>query len=71
MLSGTVPFKANNMDDLHKLITKGTFPKIKDISEEASDLLNGILEIDPRKRYTAEHILRHPFLNNSKMKSIN
>jgi serine/threonine protein kinase len=71
MLSGTVPFKANNMDDLHKLITKGTFPKIKDISEEASDLLNGILEIDPRKRYTAEQILRHPFLNNSKTKSIN
>ena len=32
MLSGTVPFKANNMQVLHKLIMKGEFSKIKDIS---------------------------------------
>ncbi len=25
MLCGTVPFKAGNMQDLHKLILKGTF----------------------------------------------
>jgi serine/threonine protein kinase len=33
MLSGTVPFKANNMNDLHKMIMKGNYPLIKDISE--------------------------------------
>jgi len=32
MLSGTVPFKANSMNDLHKLILKGTYNEIKDIS---------------------------------------
>ena len=33
MLSGTVPFKANNMNDLHKLIIKGNFQFIKEISD--------------------------------------
>jgi serine/threonine protein kinase len=33
MLSGTVPFKANNMNDLHKMIIRGNYPHIKDISD--------------------------------------
>jgi len=33
MLSGTVPFKANNMKDLHKTIIKGIYNKIPEISE--------------------------------------
>ncbi len=33
MLSGTVPFKANNMNELHKIIIKGYFQPIKDISD--------------------------------------
>ena len=33
MLSGTVPFKANNMNDLHKMIIRGNYPPIKDISD--------------------------------------
>lgn len=32
MLSGTVPFKANSMNDLHKLILKGQYNEIKEIS---------------------------------------
>lgn len=32
MLSGTVPFKANSMNELHKLISKGNYSEIKDIS---------------------------------------
>lgn len=32
MLSGTVPFKANSMKDLHKLILKGQYNEIKEIS---------------------------------------
>ena len=73
MLSGTVPFKANNMSDLHKLILKGNPPKIKDISEEANNLINGLLEIDVKKRLNAEQILNHVWLktndNNGKFKS--
>lgn len=64
MLSGMVPFKANNMVDLHKLILKGTYNPIKDLSEDASNLLKGLLELDPKKRFTAEQILSHPWLRN-------
>ena len=39
MLYGTVPFKANNMNDLHKLIMKGKYTLKDDISDEARDLL--------------------------------
>lgn len=73
MLSGTVPFKANNMNDLHKIILKGSFNPIKDISEDAANLINGILEVDTKKRLTVEQILNHPWLNsdeyNGKIKS--
>lgn len=74
MLSGTVPFKASNMNDLHKLIIKGNPAVIKDISNEANDILNGILEIDLKKRLTIEQILDHPWLkhcdtNNGKFKA--
>jgi len=32
MLSGTVPYKANSMNELHKLILRGNYNEIKDIS---------------------------------------
>ncbi len=35
MLCGTVPFKAQNLEDLHKLILKGDFTFPVELSEEA------------------------------------
>jgi len=35
MLYGTVPFKAQNMTDLHKLIMKAKYTLKDDISEES------------------------------------
>ena len=63
MLSGCVPFKAPNLKDLHNLIISGNYQEIKDISQDASNLLKNILEIDPKKRYTTENILNHPWLS--------
>lgn len=54
MLYGTVPFKANNMDELHKLICKGKYALKDDISIEARNLLRGLLEVNPEKRLTIE-----------------
>ena len=65
MLSGTVPFKASNMADLHKLILKGNYSAIKDISDEASGLISGLLEIDAKKRLNIDQILNHAWLRNS------
>ena len=62
MLSGTVPFKANEIKELHKLIISGNYQQLKDISKEASHLLKNIFEVDPNKRITTEKILNHPWL---------
>lgn len=52
MLYGTVPFKANNMEELHKLIIKGKYVLKDDITIEARNLLRGLLEVNPDKRLT-------------------
>ena len=62
MLYGTVPFKANNMHELHKLILKGKFTLKDEISVEAKDIIQKMLECDPKKRITIEEILTHKWL---------
>jgi 5'-AMP-activated protein kinase, catalytic alpha subunit len=57
MLYGAMPFKANNIAEQHKQVTD-TEPVYKEeISKEAIDLLKGILEKDPTKRFGAAEIL--------------
>jgi len=59
ILYGTVPFKANNMSDLHQLILKAKY-SLKDdkveISEEAKNLIKALLEPEPKKRLTIEQV---------------
>ncbi len=62
MLYGTVPFKANNMSELQKLIIKAKYTLKDDITAEARDLLEGLLEKDPQKRLTIPQILQHKWL---------
>lgn len=64
MVYGTVPFKASNMSELHKLIIKGKYTLKDDVSEEVRDLLTKMLEADPAKRYTIPQILCHKWFNN-------
>jgi serine/threonine protein kinase len=54
MLYGTVPFKGNNMNELHDLIVEAKYTLKDDISEESRDLLKGLLEPDPYKRITMD-----------------
>ena len=65
MLYGTVPFKANNMSELQKLIMKAKYTLKEDVSEEARELLQGLLERDPAKRLTIDQILEHKWLANA------
>ena len=62
MLYGTVPFKANNMSELQKMIVKAKYVLKDDISEDARNLLSGLLERDPKKRLTVPQILAHSWL---------
>jgi len=62
MLYGTVPFKAASMEELHSLILRGVYTLKDDVSQEARDMLRGLLEINPHKRLGYEEILNHPWL---------
>ena len=68
MLAGVQPFKANKIEDLKEIILKGQFEKIEEVSEEANDLIKGMLELNPNKRFTIEDILKHPWLKNVNIK---
>ena len=62
MLSGTVPFKGNDIKELNNGIMKGIYNSINDISNQANHLLKCILEVDPKKRISINDILSHPWL---------
>lgn len=65
MLSGMVPFKANDMNKLQELISKGEFASLDFVSKEANNLIHGILEVDVKKRLTSSEILNHPWMYES------
>ena len=74
MLYGTVPFKASNIQELHKQVVKCK-PDYKEDTESASPLalklLKGILERDPQKRLTCAQILAHPWMDTKRSKGKN
>lgn len=62
MLSGTVPFKASNMKELHKMIMKGKFHFKEECSELSKHLIKAMLNIDPKARISISEILKHPWM---------
>lgn len=62
MLYGTVPFKANNMTELQQIIMKADYKLKEDISDDARELLKGLLEPDPENRLTVAEILSHSWM---------
>ena len=63
MLNGGVPFKGNSVYELKEKIIKGEFKEIKNISNEANNIIKRLLCVDPSKRITEDEILKHPWLN--------
>ena len=62
MLCGTVPFKAQNMQELYKIIKKMDYGYPGDVSIEARSLVDGMLQLEPRERLSLPEILSHPWL---------
>ena len=62
MLSGTQPFKGNNINELTNNILLGKYNNIDFISNEANDLINHMLQVDVNKRYNVNQCLSHPWL---------
>ncbi|XP_063040561.1 serine/threonine-protein kinase D3 isoform X2 [Engraulis encrasicolus] len=63
-LSGTFPF--NEDEDINDQIQNAAFmyppTPWKDISSEATDLINNLLQVKMRKRYSVDKSLSHPWL---------
>lgn len=60
LLTGSVPFKANNLKELQKQVLQGKY-KIPDfISSEARDLISQMLEIVPYTRISVRKAIEHP-----------
>ena len=45
MLCGTVPLKAPTLEELHKLILAGEFSIPENLSNEAKDLIKGMIQL--------------------------
>ncbi|CDW78202.1 protein kinase domain containing protein [Stylonychia lemnae] len=63
MLYGNVPFKANQMGDLNKMILDANIEYKDTASEEARDLMMRMLQKNPNKRLTAEEVLDHAWFD--------
>ena len=63
LLCGTPPFFGINEEEIYRKILIGNFTfrhKIwNEISQEAKDLINGLLELNPNKRLSAKDALNH------------
>lgn len=63
MLCGTIPFKANNINDLHTLILSGNFDLPFDLSVQAKDLIVKMIKLNPYERISIENALKHEWFN--------
>jgi calcium/calmodulin-dependent protein kinase I len=68
LLCGFPPFYSENQVLLFKQIKSADFqfasPYWDDISQEAKDVVNGLLVVDPTKRLTSEQLLEMPWIKN-------
>eukprot|EP00800_Vazella_pourtalesii_P006397 TRINITY_DN1823_c0_g2_i3.p1 TRINITY_DN1823_c0_g2~~TRINITY_DN1823_c0_g2_i3.p1 ORF type:complete len:342 (-),score=106.97 TRINITY_DN1823_c0_g2_i3:119-1144(-) len=74
LLSSTVPFmpehltRAGITPSMYECIRNGKFSFYnecwEEISQEAKDLITGLLQADPDKRLTLQQVMQHPWLNN-------
>ncbi len=61
LVCGYLPFEDPNTAQLYKKILSGEYKTARWISHDVKDLISKILEVDPKKRYTASQIRTHPW----------
>ena len=73
MLVGKNAFEAESMKDLLKKVNEGNYTIPTSLSKEAGSFLIGMLQFDLKKRFTAEQLYKHKFLNKkyNELKKIN
>ena len=68
LLTGRPPFNGINEEEIMKKIKEGEYDMSRYpwgvISDDAKDLIKGLLQLDPKKRYTAKEALEHKWFKN-------
>ena len=59
MVSGSVPFKAASLRELHKLVLTARYQMPEGLTREVKDLIEKMLHLVPSRRITLEEVLRH------------
>ena len=62
MLTGCLPFEGEGLKALYSKICQGDFSIPDHVSPEASDLLKGLICVNPNKRFTITQAKRHQWL---------
>ena len=62
LLFGYSVFKAGSFNELVKKVENGTYNIPTNLSKEIVSFLNGMLQYEAKKRYSAEELANHPFL---------
>jgi serine/threonine protein kinase len=68
LLCGFPPFYSENTPELFEQIINGQYdfpsPYWDKVSASAKDLVTKLLQVDPKKRFTPEQTLSHPWIKN-------
>lgn len=62
LLCGFLPFDDDNTVNLYRLIQIGKYTVPDRLSRESVRLIGGLLQVDPKKRYTVDDLLSYPWL---------
>jgi len=62
MLCGFLPFDDPDMKTLGAKIRKGEYKEPEHLSIEARDLIRGLIQTDPEKRFSMSQVLSHPWV---------
>lgn len=66
LLSGSKPFDCEDNFELFEMIKQGEYDLTDEawshVSDEAKDLINKVLVVDPTKRISADELATHPWM---------
>ncbi|KAL5250278.1 hypothetical protein ACHWQZ_G016125 [Mnemiopsis leidyi] len=62
LLCGFLPFDDDNTATLYRLIQEGKYKVPDRLSKESARLIQGLLQVDPKRRLTVTDLLTHPWL---------
>jgi serine/threonine protein kinase len=63
MCSARVPFFAETVEDLYKIVLQGEYEIPRDFSKNLADLISRMLVLNPKKRISLQEVKEHPWVS--------